>query len=520
MDPAVLPLPQIRNRHWVPILIGTLIFAAASIWAAVSSEGFLEADGCTHYLYARFALDEPHYLVNIWGRPLKTAIYALPAYFGGLLGVRFTSLALALACAGITYRIAKHQQFRWPALAFVFVLAQPLVFLHSFSELTELPFAMLLAGAFWAYQCRRFWIVALLIGLSPMSRPEGFGFIGLCFVALIAHRQWRSLLILRIPLVAWHFWGWHVYGQQGPVWRGLIDNWPYAANSTYQSGSILHFVALLPAVTSPLIFPATMFGAWLCFRSGIGDWRMEIEDWRLKSALSNLRSSVCNPHSRCDLLIVTIPLLILTGHSLLYYLGKMASNGELRYMLIVAPFWALLAARGWEWAWQRFNWKHPFAWAALVALLPATINFKRELPGGYTFGYQVLPLVLHGDWQTAKTLAAWYRSSDIRSEYPYLCASHPGVFLFLDISPSGPKVKEWHVRTLKDPPASTLLIYDKTYGRFNADSARSATLEDLMSWGWEPINGMDESGKLGWASEGTFWLLGPSPVGGIPHAVE
>jgi len=47
-----------------------------------------------------------------------------------------------------------------------------------------------------------------------------------------------------------------------------------------------------------------------------------------------------------EFLIAVIPFLILFAHSVIYALGLMASNGELRYMLIVAPFWALLAARG------------------------------------------------------------------------------------------------------------------------------------------------------------------------------
>src|SRR5688572_26036024 len=89
------------------ISLYALAFAGLSLWAAITSEGFLEADSCTHYLYARFALQEPHFFVNVWGRPLCTAIYAIPAALTGRIGVRVTSLLLALACAAITYRIAK-----------------------------------------------------------------------------------------------------------------------------------------------------------------------------------------------------------------------------------------------------------------------------------------------------------------------------------------------------------------------------------------------------------------------------
>src|SRR3954464_15491740 len=144
------------KRDCFPIIIATLVFAALSLTAALKSPGFLEADACTHYQYARFALGETHYLVNVWGRPFVTALYAVPATYYGRTGVRVTSLICALLIAAIAWRIASDQKYRWPALAFIFTLAQPLVFLHSFSELTELPFALLLAMAFWSYRRRHF----------------------------------------------------------------------------------------------------------------------------------------------------------------------------------------------------------------------------------------------------------------------------------------------------------------------------------------------------------------------------
>lgn len=87
--PLTVPSPK---REWLPIALATILFAAISLTAAVKSEGFLEADACTHYQYAKFALAEPHYLVNVWGRPFVTALYAIPATLAGRIGVRVTSL--------------------------------------------------------------------------------------------------------------------------------------------------------------------------------------------------------------------------------------------------------------------------------------------------------------------------------------------------------------------------------------------------------------------------------------------
>ncbi len=142
------------KEQWKVIGIAIAVFAFLSLLMGTLSEGFLEADSCTHYMYARFALREPYLIANVWGRPLCTGIYAIPAALGGRTAVHLVSLALAIACAFIAREIARtdpaspqHPAERQHAgmLAFVFVLAQPLVFLHSFSELTELPFAAALA---------------------------------------------------------------------------------------------------------------------------------------------------------------------------------------------------------------------------------------------------------------------------------------------------------------------------------------------------------------------------------------
>jgi hypothetical protein len=376
------------------------------------------------------------------------------------------SLLLALGCAAVVYRIAKEQKFRWPGLAGIFVLAQPLVFLHSFSELTELPFAALLGLTFWAYQNRRWGAVAVLTGLLPLGRPEGFGFLFLVAGALVLHRQWKWVPLLALGLAGWSYAGWELYGRATPVHRWLIDNWPYAAQSAYQPGSLFHFAMLLPAVTSPLIFPATVAGIWRCLREGAirGD---------------HLR--------RCRWLIAAIPLLILAGHSFLYWRGKMASSGELRYMLAVAPFWGLLAAAGWEWLFQSLRWRHAFACAAFASIFPALLNTRLHV-GPLALGYKVLPLVQTEDWTQAQAITRWLNESGVREQYPRLMASHPAIFYYLDLSQSGPECREWRRPIVEAAPEGTILIWDPMYGIYNADAERSIPLEEIRRAGWIELN--------------------------------
>jgi hypothetical protein len=498
-----------RSRDLLPIVLAIAIFAALSIWEAIKSTAFLEADSCTHYLYARFALQQPVLLVNVWGRPICTALYMIPAAIWGRIGVRFTSLLIAISCGLVAYRIARNQNYRWPALALIFTLAQPLVFLHSFSELTELPFALMIGLAFWAYQKRLWLAMTILISLTPLARPEGFGFLLLAALALIAHRRGWWLLILPIPLIYWNQAGWILYGKSGPWWKWLADNWPYAAESLYQRGSIFHFVMLMPAVISPIIFPALLMGTWrslLPLPSGEGRGEGVLENPTATDSPNALTPILSRSEREVNQkLIAIIPLLILVGHSFLYALGKMASNGELRYMLVVAPFWGLLAAYGWEWIFVRLNWRAPLRIAGAVAMAPVLIN---------CFYYKVLPLKSGDDWDRVDEIAQWYQTSDVRKTYPYICAAHPAMFYYLDISMIGPSAREWNATTIAHPQPGTLLVWDSMYGISNADARRSIDKQKLLDTGWIIVD-LPPTARATWCIG-----LSPQDISGNPTPVN
>lgn len=479
------------SRDGLVALLAICIFALLSSLAAIYSEGFLEADACTHYLYARFAFEQPHYFINIWGRPICTAIYSLPAVLGSRLGVRFMSLALAIGCGLVAMRIARNQNYRWPVLALIFTLAQPLVFLHSFSELTELPFAFLLGLGFLAYQARRWVLMSILIGLTPLSRPEGFGFIALAFLAIILHRRWWCLLILPIPLLLWDYIGWVMYGSTGPWWRWLPANWPYSPKSLYLPGPLLFwstrangempasFLLRLPVVVSPFLLPFFFIGVW----KGVSK-KIRGLDWQ----------------AHCQMLITLIPLAMLLGHSFLWWRGLMASNGELRYMLIAAPFWAMISAKGWEWVWMRLHLTAPLRMAGIAVLLPIFANSM----------YRVIPIKLYGDSIPAKQVVSWYQQSQLAKDFPRLATAFVEIYYYMDIAPTDrDRSLEWHRDRMAKPLPGTIVIWDPVYAVYNSDDRRKVPLEDLIRDGWVDVTEHVPSITNGWRV-----LLSPQDIRG------
>ncbi len=452
-----------------PTLLAILVFAALSAYCSVRSEGFIAADACMHYLAARYAFASPQNFVDVWNRPLAVALYAVPAQIGQRLGVRAVCMLVAIGCALVSFRIAKQQGLPRPALALIFTLGQPMLFLHSFGEMTELPFALLLGLVFLAYQSRRFFLMACLAAWLPLGRPEGFGLIVLVGLALLLHRRPLGLLVLPIPLLLWDVAGWYMVDSRKHWYRWLIDAWPYAGRSMYGHGQLLALVGMLPTVISPLVMPAMIIGVWRSFAAKRGTGGPPV---------------IFEKQSRhlgfCGYLIAILPLFVLASHSILYWLGDMGSFGEARYLLVAAPFWGVLSARGWEWVFDRLRWKHPLGWAALAVLLP---------PIALNAIHPVVPVQASPDWEIAKSVTDWYRADpSLAIRYPKVMAAHPGVFYYLGIDPHNPvHERAWDLETLHHLGSETILIWDPVFGPRNSSANRAFGLDEIRESGWREV---------------------------------
>jgi hypothetical protein len=500
-----------------PILIAILLFAALSSYCAIRSEGFIAGDACIHYFAARHAFSNPVNFVDVWNRPLVTSIYAVPALLADREGIRIVSMCVAIGCGLVSWRIARGQGLKMPALALIFTLGQPLLFLHSFSEMTELPFALLLGLAFLAWQKERLWLAALLTSWSPLARPEGFGIVLILFVALLLYRKWACVLLLPIPIILWDIAGWLLSNRTLPWWGWLRASWPYSGTSLYASGYLLSFVALLPAVVSPFVLPAMFVGIGRSLASIFtarsdanleGDGPIDKHLLSVRSALEEAspravrtanpqmlgyvgpgilvmsRSEINTPKlqhiRRCIFLTAAVPLFVLIVHSLLFWLGKMASSGDPRYLLVVAPFWGVLSARGWIWIFDRFNWRHSLGWAAAAVLLPPMVA---------NIFVHAVPVYFAHDWETARDMVAWYNGSSLRATHPKVMTSHPGVYYFLGVNAYGsPNVQAWGRQSARARPNDAVLIWDPIFGGKNACAEFAVELDEIRKAGWLEVD--------------------------------
>jgi hypothetical protein len=453
--------------------VAIFAFAICSLAAAWTSRGFLESDGATHFIFARHAFEQPIFFVDIWGRPLCTALFAIPARVGGLFGVRATSMLCAVGCGLVAMAITRGHLsndvpqspppsvFRGRAgegvdnqalLALIFTLGQPLLFLHSFSELTELPFALVIGLAFLCYQRQWWWGLAIFVAIAPLGRPEGFAFLLLALLVLATYRRSLPIIILPIGLAIWTIAGHVLVGDDHGWYRWLIDHWPYEANSEYKRGPLYYYLAALPMLIGPFAFPAMWIGIWKSLRSG---------------ATGHL--------ARVDRAIAVLPLTLLAGYSLLFYLGKFSSSGALRYLLIVSPLWGCLTARGWHWIFHRMNWPRPVSWAALAIVAPGILNWI----------YPFIPLKQSASWSQAEKFVRWYDDSGFKHSHPRILCNHPGIYFYMNVSPWDRKhVEPWTQEGVDHPQGDLVLLWDRDFCLGNSDPKMVITVDRIKAAGW------------------------------------
>jgi hypothetical protein len=338
--------------------------------------------------------------------------------------------------------------------------------------MTELPFAALVAVAVVAYQARQYLVTTILIALSPLARPEGFGFVLLMMLVLVLHRRWWWVLILPVPTILWSAAGWWLRPDYVPSewWNWLIRTWPFEVESNYGRGKADHFLWHLPVIVGPLLAPLALIGTVIAVRrfSLLGDHTRRLET-----------ASAC------------IAWGVLVVHSVLWYFGKF-SGGELRYMVVASVFWALVCARGFEWVWALTQWRWAHVVAGVLALAgPVAANMK----------WTVVPLRESDELRVAREIRDWIKSSGVAEQYPRIMSPHPAIWYVLEVNPAdGGKVVNFRRELIEQPTDGVILIWEPIMAKFNSDQRASAEMTSVLAGGWRFVG-----------SYGTEWKVFLSP---------
>ncbi len=225
-----------RTDRRVPLVLTWASLVVLCVWiarGAVQSRGYYWADDYSHLLLSREAIHHPTRLLDVWGRPIMTAVY-IPGSLVGDIGARLTSLLLAGLAAVLCVATVRRLGVRTlPLVAAVFLLAQPLPAMIAYSALPQIVFSTLLALAFLLDVSGHPRAAALTASLLPLARVEGLVVVVVWCAWSIHRKRFLDIPFLAVGFGAWAIIGGLVYAD--PLWI-LHDN-PYGILGTiYKAG--------------------------------------------------------------------------------------------------------------------------------------------------------------------------------------------------------------------------------------------------------------------------------------------
>ncbi len=449
------PLPKQKINQNKTAILWLIFFSIAGILTITLYKDGEQQDSGYHYLFARWAFRYPDYFVSVWGRPLFTLIYSLPAQLGYQIA-RLSTLIICLLTGWQTYKLSNRLGAPKSAHAIPFLFLQPAFFLISGTVLTEPLFALIMAIVIRIHLSGRLLLASFIASSLIMVRPEGF-FVGIIygFFILLDRKSQAGLasrlvktLVLGIGMLVW--WSTAMIITRDPLW--IAHNWPpdwQALGKANGTGPIWWYLVMLPLIAGPLLLPPFLLG-----------FRHLMAERKFRAGLS-------------------IFFILLCLHSLIFWQGWFGSAGYPRYFVCVSPITAIITMTGWNLVEDKLR-RH---WQPLVPFFSGTL-----------FALSLVFCIFYIDgWGSTRDafavdeMTAWLKNHDIR--FKRLITSQAYMRIALDRDPLENADFSSHldknIELIADAAPGTLIFWDSDTGvkwyRLKADDIDKAGYTELRS---------------------------------------
>lgn len=309
--------------------VRTFLLAAMGLLAllVVLSRGdYQGGDTYQHFMISKWAFQHPYLFLDHWGKPFFTALMA-PAAQVGYWAVKLQNLLFGFISAWYAFKIAQHLNFKWRWPAALMTICAPIFFVHLNSAMTEVLFSTVITVSVYWIMKEKWWKGALLLSFLPFVRTEGFVLIPFISLWFLWNKKWLPFLALGFGTIVYSVLGYFFYFHD-LLW--VFTRNPYAVNvDFYGSGNWHHFISTNYVTWGVPMFIMLCVGVYQLVKRGASSSVRRLELYRQEVVLVFLPSMI-----------------FLLFHGLAWWLGKLASVGEIRVLASLMPLYAVLATRG------------------------------------------------------------------------------------------------------------------------------------------------------------------------------
>ena len=279
-------------------------------------DGYYQHEELSHFLSMVGFWDNPNSVIGNWAKPGYKVLYAIPALAGERVVIILNCLVGAFCCYFV-YRIAEKQGLKYPLVAFFCLALQPMWIQVISRSYSEVPTALFYVLTLYFFKDKRYVLAALCLSYAAFIRQETYPIIVVLGIYLLSKKEWLAFLALGIfPFI-------------DNLWGGLVNDDPfYLYNMTI--GFAADIKAIYPRqggqhrfVTSMVVHGAVCVSLFIAYFTLYFNKKFKLD--------------------YATLLMFSIYFLehmTFTIQSL--NLGP-ATGDNLRYMIVICPFIALIA---------------------------------------------------------------------------------------------------------------------------------------------------------------------------------
>lgn len=301
------------------ILLGLQVFISVFVISYFDGTGD-SGDSIYHYLYSKYAPQNPVLYFDHWAKPFFTLLASPFAQFG-IGGMKVFNASLFWLTCFVTVKTTQKLGIKNSWVTILILMFTPLYFVLTYSGLTEPLFALMSISGLYFISKRQNLIGSILISLLPFVRSEGLIIIGVFAVYFVYKKEWTNLIALTVGHILYSFAGYFIY--KDILW--VFTKIPYAkVSSIYGQGSLTHFIEQLYFSTGLpiyiLFWLGSLTGLWLTIKKEITSEKL--------------------------LLVYGCFFGFFVAHTLFWNLGIFNSMGLKRVLICIFPFLAIIGVIG------------------------------------------------------------------------------------------------------------------------------------------------------------------------------
>lgn len=348
------PFVFVLEKKWETLLLILFLLFNFSVllYFGLTHDGFYQGEEGAQYINMKRFWEEPSIILGNWAKTGWKLLYVIPALFGKQ-AVLWMNCFFSTLCSFFVYLICKKEKLNFPLIGPALLICSALWMEVSFRNYSEVTAALCLIAGCYYFLNQKYIIAGLIFSYSLIVRQELYVVLFPLGIYWLYKKEFYPAFLLALFPFLNNLWGFLKTGDLLYLLHNASETAATYKNGYMRAGFDHYFV-----------MSGVCFGYLTIF--GIGIYLVLLFYGKTKMNLIIFSSFFIFFILDCLFNLKT------------YIIGT-PTAGNLRYMMIIAPLAACLAAFGWEQFYKlQGRWKWAFALIPMLIFVAYTQTYPHN----------------------------------------------------------------------------------------------------------------------------------------------